>query len=62
MNKDEVYTRLEVAYENLFRVHHELCKQFDRGVQDDFLNTLRDIIYGVVNLQQHLPIIDFKAR
>jgi hypothetical protein len=57
-NKDEIATRVAVAYEQLSRCHSELCRSITRGDErDKLLDCFTDAIHSILNIQVELGVL-----
>ena len=55
MNKEEIITRIKVAYEQLGKCHTTLCRDTPRGDPDEILlEDLREILNNLLNIQVKL--------
>lgn len=58
INKEEIATRVAVAYEQLSHCHSELCRTFHRGVvRNELLECFSDAIHSILNIQVELGVL-----
>lgn len=61
INKDEIITRVSVAYEQLSNCHSALCRNGHRGEDDDLIYSLQDVMNGILDIQVKLGAIKREA-
>lgn len=56
-NKTGICTRIEVAYEQLGKVHTELCHSDNKRQRDDILYDIQDILNAILKLEVKLGML-----
>lgn len=54
---NDICTRIEVAYEQLGKVHTELCKTGTRGEDDELIYDIQDILNAILKVEVKLGMI-----
>ena len=57
MINEEIYTRIKVAYEQLSKVHTELCRSDSKREQDDIIYDIQDILNALLKVEVKLGMI-----
>ena len=56
-DKGELCTRIKVAYEQLGKVHTELCREHRSRDNDDVLYDIQDILNAILKVQVKLGML-----
>ncbi len=56
-NKTEMCTRIKVAYEQLGKVHTELCRQCKRRNDNELIYDVQDILNAILKVEVKLGMI-----
>ena len=57
MIKEELHTRIKVAYEQLGKVHTELCRQCTDRNDNELIYDIHDILNSILKVQVKLGMI-----
>ena len=57
MTKEEICTRIKIAYEQLGKVHTELCRQCKDRNDNELIYDVQDIMNSILNLEVKLGMI-----
>lgn len=57
MIKEEICTRVKVAYEQLGKVHTELCRNDPYRQGDDLISDMHDILNAIIKVEVKLGMI-----
>lgn len=56
-NREEVATRVTVAYEQLSNCHGSLCRNYNRGENDDLICSIQDAMNVLLEIQVKLGVL-----
>lgn len=57
MIKEEICTRIKVAYEQLGKVHTEICRNNPYSCDTELINNVHDILNAILKVQVKLGMI-----
>lgn len=58
ITKEEIYSRVDIAYEQLGKCHTKLCRVIHRGdVNEDILDEFTDVLNAILKLEVKLGML-----
>jgi hypothetical protein len=57
IKREEIVTRVAVAYEQLSSCHGSLCRNYNRGENDDLIYSLQDTMNALLEIQVKLGVL-----